>query len=592
VTGSVPRRHTRRPLRVPPPYRSRRLSPRLVSLVVRAASLVAGWPDGERLALASVLIVVGLVLTAGGALADVSLHRGVETGGEAVWVRHPSGRDLATNVDLTRFAPDQLDEVVTALQSAGFRYVRQSFSWAEIEPERGTFSWQRYDAIVATLAKHSVTPVAVLHRSPGWARAPTEVDAFDAPPVNVNDYERFVREVVGRYGNRVPFVQLWDLPNRPDHWGGAAPDPAAYVRILGIGSNAARTAGPNTTIVLAELDPRPTSRPIDDDLAFLRAVYQNDGAPFFHVVAARVEGGQRSPFDRRIDQDSVSVSRAILFREVIIEEGDAAKPVWATHYGWTVGAGPDSVDADHQAAFSIAGIERSRSEWPWMGPTFAWGLVPGEDLGGGVDPGMSLLQSNGGATPFFAALEKFDGSQQTDAAPTGFLPVNARQFVYEGNWEDQHLGTTTYRTTREVGARTTVRFAGTGLVALLRLSPEAGTVNAVLDGKRIDVSLQSLQAQDLEVSLASGLNDGIHNLTLTLAEPGQLTIGGLEIERTVPLRWPIMLLVIGGLALLFLGLRDLLYTIAERTGRLRRRGGTDLWPELPQLPDWRPARRA
>jgi hypothetical protein len=64
------------------------------------------------------------------------------------------------------------------------------------------------------------------------------------------------------------------------------------------------------------------------------------------------------------------------------------------------------------------------------------------------------------------------------------------------------------------------------------------------------------------------------------------------IERTVPWRWTTMLLVGGGIFLLFLGFRQVLVTLGERSGRLQRRQGVDLWPELPHVGDWRPARRA
>jgi hypothetical protein len=47
-----------------------------------------------------------------------------------------------------------------------------------------------------------------------------------------------------------------------------------------------------------------------------------------------------------------------------------------------------------------------------------------------------------------------------------------------------------------------------------------------------------------------------------------------------------------GVLLLFFGVFDGVLLVAERTGLLHRRRGGELWPELPQIPDWRPARRA
>lgn len=597
-----PRRAASRGLRVPPSRlrdEPRGLPRAIVAPLRRLTRAVVHRPDAGRFGLALLLSLFGLLLAGGGAIADLALHRGVETGGQTPWVRHPTGRDLATNVDLTRFNVDDLDAVAAVLQQSGFRYVRQSFSWAEIEPTRGSFAWERYDAIVAALGRHFIEPVAVLHRSPAWARAPEQADAFDAPPRDGEDYRRFVETVVTRYrpepGNDrpgVPFVQIWDLPNRADRWGGAAPDATAYTTLLSLGFNAARAANPNATVVLAELDPHPRPEAAGDDLAFLGGVYRAGGAAFFHVAAAAVDGGDRSPFDRGVDVTTPGLSRATLIREAMAAAGDEAKPVWATHYGWRAGDGPGAVSPADQAAYAVAGLERARAEWPWMGPMFAWGLVPGAALGGEVEPGRALLGADAAATPLYDALAAFAADGETAAAPTGFLPVDARQFVYEGNWELQHLGSTTYRTTREDAARTTVRFVGTGVVALLRLGPETGQVVATLDGEPIAVSLDAFQARDVPIPLAQGLDDRPHELILELDGPGQLTVGGLEVVREVPMRWPVAVLIGGGIGLVFLGLRDAVYTVAERTGRLQRRRGVELWPELPSLGDWRPARRA
>ena len=600
VEETPPSRPSSHRFRVPPsrPEAAPGGPPAAVGRFVRGgAAALSRQPDAGRFGVALLLSLLGLLLAGGGVVADLAFHRGVETGGSAPWVRHPSGRGLATNVDLTRFAPGDIEAVVAALQQSGFRYVRQSVSWAEIEPTPGAYVWEPYDAIVEALTRHLLEPVVVLHDSPGWARAPAQQDSPDAPPVDAAAYARFAEAVAARYGpvdgrSRVSFLQLWDLPNRPDRWGGMPADAAGYVELLSLGFNAVRSANPNATVVLAELDPGAPHGAPNGDLTFLRDLYRNGGRPYFNVAAAAVDGGARSPFDRRVDPGTASLSRAVLFREAMVEAGDDAKPVWATHYGWRTGADAGSVTAADQAAYAVAGLERARTEWAWMGPMFAWGLVPGPGLGGAVEPGRELLRANGVATPLYDALATFAADGGTAAAPTGFLPVDAPQFDLEGNWDVQHLGSTIYRTTREDDARTTVRFVGTGAVALLRFGPDAGQVKASVDGEPIALALDAIQAQDVPISLADGLEDGPHTLTLELDGPGQLTIGGLEVVRDTPLRWPVALVVVGGVGLLFLGLREAVYTIAHRTGRLQRRRGIEFWPELPPLQDWRPARRA
>ena len=119
-----------------------------------------------------------------------------------------------------------------------------------------------------------------------------------------------------------------------------------------------------------------------NDLDFLREVYDDGGAAFFDIVAARLDGGARTPYDRRTDANEPSLSRAILMRSLLRQMGDAAKPIWATHYGWNADpSGASHLDERLQADNVVAGLERARAEWPWMGPLFQWGLIPGPDPG-------------------------------------------------------------------------------------------------------------------------------------------------------------------------------------------------------------------
>ena len=182
----------------PPRLRGRTKAPPAIAAAARVLARFGGRPDLGRIVLGVLLAIAGVWLATFGALADVSLHRGVETGIEPPVVLHVSGRGLATNVDLTRFAPEQLPEVAAALQSSGFRYVRQTFAWAEIEPRAGELVWDRYDAIVEHLNNRDIRVIAVLHRSPAWSRPPEQVELFDAPPSDPEMFARFANAVAAR----------------------------------------------------------------------------------------------------------------------------------------------------------------------------------------------------------------------------------------------------------------------------------------------------------------------------------------------------------------------------------------------------------
>jgi hypothetical protein len=564
--------------------------PRAIIAAAKVFSRFSRNGDRLRAALAATLVCCGLALSLLAVWADATLHRGVGDGITPPIVRQYSGRDLATNADFTHVDPEQLAALTSNLQAHGIRYVRQSFAWADIEATPNQYTWDRYDAVVDALTRRGITPVAVLNHSPGWIRSPEGATAFDAPPADLTAYERFVTALVTRYGDRVPFIQIWDLPNRPNNWGNASPDPSAYVSLLAVGANAARSANPNSVILLAELDPVPTGDGMND-LDFLRRIYASGGSAFFDIIAVRLDGGARTPFDRALNVNVLAMSRAILLRELIVREGDGTKPIWATHFGWDSGeSSAGGIDASTQAAYAVAGLQRARAEWPWAGLLFQWGLLPGPDLEGGTPAGRALLQADGAPTPLLTELGTF--AAEENAAPTGLAPVAAHQYVWEGNWDLQHLGPDTYRTTSEVDARFRLRFEGTGIVARARLSQEAGDVVVSIDDRPVDVSLASFQAENVDIPLARRLPDGAHEVSMRLSAPGELTLGGLIIERSIPMQWPILLLLGSGGLLLFFGCFDGLLLLAERAGLLQRHRPGELWPELPMIPEWRPARRA
>ncbi|MFL5760583.1 MAG: beta-galactosidase [Thermomicrobiales bacterium] len=553
--------------------------------------------DRRRLARALVLVIVGLSMVTGAARADTYLHRGVETGEEVPYVVQPTGRELSTNADLTQFPPGQIDSVVAAMEENGFRTVRHYFAWSSIEPEQGHFTWDATDKIVNTLVAHQMRIVAVLNGSPNWSRTPQTVDMPDAPPVDIDNYASFVNQFVLRYGNRIEFVQLWDLPNRADHWGGEAATPDSYKPLLANGFNAARGANSETKVVLAELDPFGDGKIPGSDFTFLRGLYANASKDFFNIVAIRLDGGAYSPYDRSSRIDKLNLSRAIQFRQLMIDEGDQSKVMWASHYGWSANDSGGGVDLERQGEFIVSGIDRGLTEWPWMGLMFNWDFFPHAGT-----ESYALLNSQGQATPALNALADYFNRGENSVAGTGFLPMDADAVSYTEPWSDQHLERRTFKTTSEVGSSATITFHGTGIIAYLRMSPQAGVIHFTIDGKSVagystvdnqsELDLYNYQAIDLPFELASGLDDVIHQLTLTLVKDGQVTIGGAVVTRAAPNLWPVAVLTVTGAVLIIFAMRDLIYVIALEAGYLQRRGAVELQPPLPRIPEFRPARRA
>jgi hypothetical protein len=554
--------------------------------------------DGSlgRLIRALLLLSLSLMLALGAAVADVYLHRGIETSADPPYVQQVSGRGLATNVDLRSFTEAQVEAIASTLRSNGFSIVRQPFVWSEIEGVQGEYVWDDYDPIVRNLNDAGIQIVAVVEGSPVWAAQPGSVEGTIAPPANSTDFASFLSAFVERYGAYIDFVQVWDQPNDPAHWGGVAATPDQYVGMLAPAFNAIRTANASTQVILAEFAGRDASGALGADVRFLRGVYDVGGDPYFDAAAAAIDGGEASPYDRRVSSNKPSLSRAELFREAMIEEGDETKPVWITHFGWDL---TSSIDRQKQAEYLVAGIKRIRTEWPWAGPVFQWALLP-QQAGTGNE-GRALLNQDGTSTVSFEAVTALTEAGVGSVAPTGFVPMDSGPVAYGGAWNDQHLDGRVFKTTSEVGANATISFEGTGIVVYLRRSPDAGLIRATLDGEPLPdwgdddgastIDLTYYQAQDIAVTLASNLEDGVHKLSLTMSDPGQLTIGGAVISRDPPLRWPVVVALFTALAMAVVAIREIALIAAERGGLMRRRDESVQGPQLPSMPDWRPMPR-
>lgn len=550
-------------------------------------------PDLTHLMGAFLLLTVGLGLIGTSALTDQYLHRGVESGAERPYVVQPSGRELATNVDLRIFTPEDIRDVAATMADSGFGYVRQRFSWAEIEPSQGQYDWARYDEIVTALNQEGVDVIAVIVDAPSWAVAGETVVSDSRPPSEPEDLQVFAQELTSHYGEKVPFVQIWDRPNLASQWGGRPATGHTFRPYLAAAFYGARAGNPEVRIITPELAITPDVAEGLGDLAFLDSLYDAGANSVFDIVGLALNGGHYSPDDRRVSPDRMNFARAILTRELMLRHGDGETPVWATTYGW---AADQDITREEQAEYVVRGLERAWSEWPWMGLMIQWQFAT---EAGDPDAKYAIAPA-GSSTPLYRRLTNASLQHRSDLANTGFAPMDADAVAYQGNWDDQHLEGRTFRTTNQVGSSATLTFQGTGLIAFLRSGPQAGAFQLVLDGEVLpggygdDGSLWSFfipyRTDDLPHRLISNLDDTEHTLKITLMEPGELTLGGLVVEREPPFVWPVILLTITSMIVLFLGMRSLIYLVAIRSGHLVRRADA-VEPSLPRLRDWQPGRR-
>lgn len=588
------------PLDLPPEEPSHRSGNSWTSqLAVLAAEYLVAFQqwrnrrqDLSRAFFGLVLMTLGVLLGSGAAITDNYLHRGVETGLDQPYVVQATGRGMATNIDLRSLDAADVETVARSLGQADFEYARQEFSWSDFEPSRGSYSWDDYDVIVNALAEQNITLIVVIVDTPDWARSIGD-SAFDnAPPRTDEMLQSATNALTEHFGARVPFVQVWDRPNLADNWGGKAATAQDFVPYLEAAASGARRGNDEVKIITPELVATPTEDGAETDVQFIEGLYQQGAAATFDIVGISLDGGVNSPDDRRIESHKPSFSRAILFREILVRYDDAGTTVWATSFGW---ARSESVTAEKQAEFVERGMDRSWSEWPWMGLMVQWAfLVPSNS----ADAPYSIVNADGTSTPLYRVLTSTEKQMRSRQANTGFTPMDAESVSYGGDWENQHLEGRTFRTTLQVDASTTITFRGTGLIAFVRSGPQVGTFRIEVDGKVVpggaaddpdlwDLSIYNT-TDDFPRTLVDELEDTEHVLTITLVGEGELTLGGFEVTRQAPFVWPIVMMAIGALLAFFFGLRSIAFLFATRAGHLRRPGR----PALPgsgglRIPSWR-----
>jgi hypothetical protein len=266
-------------------------------------------------------------------------------------------------------------------RAAGIGWIKQQFSWEEIEPrQKGEFEWAKYDRIVDLAEQYGMDLIARLDRPPDWTRQDNQFKT--RPPDDFEDYGDFVYEVVRRYRGRVGYVQIWNEPNLSAEWGFQRVDAVAYTRLLAVAYRRAKEADPDVVVLSAPLAMTledASMRGNHNDLVFLEEMYRAGADEFFDVLSSNAFGFDRPPEDPP-DAEVLNFRRVELQRQIMERYGDGDKAVWIDEYGWNAAPAsfPDElltwerVTEMQQAEYTVRGIAWARAQWPWLGVVNIW----------------------------------------------------------------------------------------------------------------------------------------------------------------------------------------------------------------------------
>jgi hypothetical protein len=123
--------------------------------------------------------------------------------------------------------------------------------------------------------------------------------------------------------------------------------------------------------------------------------------------------------------------RVELQRQIMVQNGDASKPIWIHEYGWHAAPAtfPEElliwkrVTLEQQAEYTVRGIDWARAHWPWLGVVNIWYFRQAGDIPPDwaayyfamVDPEFNPL-------PVYEAVRRYAQGLDRTESPAG-VPV-------------------------------------------------------------------------------------------------------------------------------------------------------------------------
>lgn len=284
--------------------------------------------------------------------------------------------------------PEIADRDLNLIKEAGFRWVKQTFAWEDIEGGgRGHFNWEHADRVVEQVNAKGLKLLARVSTDPQGG-----VKWAGPPPDNIPYFAEFLHTMATRYRGRIHAYQIWNEPNLAREWGGKRPNPQEYVQMLKAAYQAIKSADPNAIVISAGMAPTGTNneQAMPDDL-FYREMYEAMGGSstgYFDMLGVHAAGyaapPEVSPDEAAAKEIPYGGERFFTFRrvedirQIMLEYGDEDTRVAILEFGWTTDPRPDSpyywhgagagIDQFKQGCYIVRAFEWAKNNWqPWIG---------------------------------------------------------------------------------------------------------------------------------------------------------------------------------------------------------------------------------
>ncbi len=310
------------------------------------------------------------------------------------------------------------------MRAAGIRWVRANQNWAAAEAEgRGALDRRWMADIDYAVDQARAAGLEVLmplaDGVPYWASddPAKHVDASGVRrwnklwrPRNLSDYGAFVHRMVTRYkALGVKVYEVWNEPNHARFWP-SGPNAAEYKEMLAVAYPAIKAADPTATVLLGGLS--------KSDWEYLGDVYATGGGPYFDAVAIHPYTGSVDPTwcwnqagTAKRAKDAFCGIEEI--RNTMVANGDSAKDLWLTEFGWSTATAEHGVGEATQAEFLTKALTKIQSSYPYVTAAFWYSFrdtIRYDNAGAVLEANWGLVRADFTRKPAWNAVKSFISS--------------------------------------------------------------------------------------------------------------------------------------------------------------------------------------
>ncbi len=284
----------------------------------------------------------------------------------------PVGSQLGVHTRVTdEVEAWKISRTMQMVREMGARWVVEYFPWAYSQPDRDRYDWDHADLVVEEARRNGLRLIARVDMVPDWARPVGSTNRL-LEESSYGLYADFVAAFAQRYRGAIQHVVIWNEPNVSFEWGFRPVDPEGYARLLGMAYARVKAVAPETQVLFAGLAPTlEQSYQALPDVVFLERAYQAGAGRSFDALAVHAYGW-RSPPDEPPAPETINFRRLELLRQVMVDHGDAEKPIFVTESGWNDHPRwTKAVRPGQRIEYTLQALELAR-QWPWLTAINLW----------------------------------------------------------------------------------------------------------------------------------------------------------------------------------------------------------------------------